>query len=136
MFLNYNFSNSLWSLRAIAATVVPLAAYRTELLEIPITEAISPATDVTAPILTNHVATYIATIPVTPNLTIDLRVLIENPLLDLLPVLRLERLDLDFEEVLILYSTIEKKWWNPGLFLFPTILNFTNIFFNRGNIVS
>ena len=132
MFLNYNFSNSLWSLTATAATVVPLAAYRTELLEIPITEAISPATDVTAPILTNHVATYIATIPVTPNLTIDLRVLIENPLLDL----RLERLALDFEEVLILYSTIEKKWWNPGLFLFPTILNFTNIFFNRGNIVS
>ena len=132
MFLNYNFSNSLWSLKATAATVVPLAAYRTELLEIPITEAISPATDVTAPILTNHVATYIATIPVTPNLTIDLRVLIENPLLDL----RLERLALDFEEVLILYSTIEKKWWNPGLFLFPTILNFTNIFFNRGNIVS
>ena len=132
MFLNYNFSNSLWSLRATAATVVPLAAYRTEFLEIPITEAISPATDVTAPILTNHVATYIATIPVTPNLTIDLRVLIENPLLDL----RLELLDLDFEEVLILYSTIEKKWWNPGLFIFPTILNFTNIFFNRGNIVS
>ena len=132
MFLNYNFSNSLWSLRATAATVVPLAAYRTEFLEIPITEAISPATDVTAPILTNHVATYIATIPVTPNLTIDLRVLIENPLLDL----RLERLALDFEEVLILYSSIEKKWWNPGLFLFPTILNFTNIFFNRGNIVS
>ena len=109
MFLNYNFSNSLWSLRAIAATVVPLAAYRTEFLEIPITEAISPATDVTAPILTNHVATYIATIPVTPNLTIDLRVLIENPLLDL----RLERLALDFEEVLILYSTIEKK--NGGI---------------------
>ena len=132
MFLNYNFSNSLWSLRATAATVVPLAAYRTEFLEIPITEAISPATDVTAPILTNHVATYIATIPVTPNLTIDLRVLIENPLLDL----RLERLALDFEEVLILYSTIEKKWWNPGLFPFPTILNFTNIFFNRGNIMS
>ena len=132
MFLNYNFSNSLWSLRATAATVVPLAAYRTEFLEIPITEAISPATDVTAPILTNHVATYIATIPVTPNLTIDLRVLIENPLLDL----RLERLALDFEEVLILYSTIEKNLWNPGLFLFPTILNFTNIFFNRGNIVS
>ena len=132
MFLNYNFSNSLWSLRATAATVVPLAAYRTEFLEIPITEAISPATDVTAPTLTNHVATYIATIPVTPNLTIDLRVLIENPLLDL----RLERLALDFEEVLILYSTIEKKWWNPGLFPFPTILNFTNIFFNRGNIMS
>ena len=132
MFLNYNFSNSLWSLRATAATVVPLAAYRTEFLEIPITEAISPATDVTAPILTNHVATYIATIPVTPNLTIDLRVLIENPLLDL----RLERLALDFEEVLILYSTIEKNLWNPGLFPFPTILNFTNIFFNRGNIVS
>ena len=132
MFLNYNFSNSLWSLRATAATVVPLAAYRTEFLEIPITEAISPATDVTAPILTNHVATYIATIPVTPNLTIDLRVLIENPLLDL----RLERLALDFEEVLILYSTIEKNLWNPGLFLFPTLLNFTNIFFNRINIVS
>ena len=58
MFLNYNFSNSLCSLRAIAATPVPLAAYRTELLEIPIVEAISPATVVTAPRLTNHVATY------------------------------------------------------------------------------
>ena len=115
MFLNYNFSNSLWSLRAIAATVVPLAAYRTEFLEIPITEAISPATDVTAPILTNHVATYIATIPVTPNLTIDLRVLIENPLLDL----RLERLALDFEEVLILYSSIEK---NGGI----RVISFSN----------
>ena len=134
MFLNYNFSNSLWSLKATAATVVPLAAYRTELLEIPITEAISPATDVTAPILTNHVATYIATIPVTPNLTIDLRVLMENPLLDLRPALRLD-LDLGFEEVLILYSSIENNR-GLGLFLFPTILNFTNIFFNRINIVS
>ena len=134
MFLNYNFSNSLWSLTAIAATPVPLAAYRTEFLEIPITEAISPATDVTAPILTNHVATYIATIPVTPNLTIDLRVLMENPLLDLRPALRLD-LDLGFEEVLILYSSIENNR-GLGLFLFPTILNFTNIFFNRINIVS
>ena len=118
MFLNYNFSNSLWSLRATAATVVPLAAYRTELLEIPIAEAISPATDVTAPILTNHVATYIATIPVTPNLTIDLRVLIENPLLDL----RLERLALDFEEVLILYSSIEKNGGIQGYFFFQQSL--------------
>ena len=54
-----------------------------DLFERPVALAISPAMDVTAPILTIAVAIYIATIPVTPSLTMDLRVPKLNPFSDL-----------------------------------------------------
>ena len=60
----------------MTATPVPFAAYKTASLEMPIILAILPATEDTAPTFTKRVATYIATIPVIPNLTTCLRVLV------------------------------------------------------------
>jgi len=95
----------------MAATPVPLAAYITTSFETPIILATLPAIAETAPTLTRIVATYIATIPVTPNLTTCLRVLVLKaaPPLDLRLDLRL-LLDRDREIGLaILYTSIEKK---------------------------